>query len=345
MVQKIIQELKQLVLLRSLQARIFLIILMVGVVPGVLMRYGILSNYEERSVENRIANVQNQLLVVGNHLISNDYFGRIPMEERNPGVSRDVIDAELEMIANLYEGRVLIINSGLRVVEDTYGISEGKTIVSEEVIKCFKGESASHYDREHGYIEMTIPIVDTSTASGESGNTSGTIVGVMLTSISNDAIVTTMEVLNRQALILENLMLVGIVALAIILSILLTRPFTQVTKAINEVKAGYTDEKISVKGYAETVHIVDAFNQLLGRMKTLDDSRQEFVANVSHDFRESAGRLPSGPAGCTCRALPGVYGGYCIRDRPGEPYHHGSAGSGEDGQEGTGFKHYTDQHQ
>ncbi len=285
MVQKIIQELKQLVLLRSLQARIFLIILVVGVVPGVLMRYGILSNYEERSVENRIANVQNQLLVVGNHLISNDYFGRIPMEERNPGVSRDVIDAELEMIANLYEGRVLIINSGLRVVEDTYGISEGKTIVSEEVIKCFKGESASHYDREHGYIEMTIPIVDTSTASGESGNTSGTIVGVMLTSISNDAIVTTMEVLNRQALILENLMLVGIVALAIILSILLTRPFTQVTKAINEVKAGYTDEKISVKGYAETVHIVDAFNQLLGRMKTLDDSRQEFVANVSHELK------------------------------------------------------------
>ena len=46
MVQKIIQELKQLVLLRSLQARIFLIILVVGVVPGVLMRYGILSNYE-----------------------------------------------------------------------------------------------------------------------------------------------------------------------------------------------------------------------------------------------------------------------------------------------------------
>ena len=30
---------------------------------------------------------------------------------------------------------------------------------------------------------------------------------------------------------------------------------------------------------------MDAFNSLLGRMKTLDDSRQEFVANVSHELK------------------------------------------------------------
>ena len=34
---------------------------------------------------------------------------------------------------------MLIINSNLRVVKDTYGISEGKTIISEEVIRCMKG--------------------------------------------------------------------------------------------------------------------------------------------------------------------------------------------------------------
>ena len=30
---------------------------------------------------------------------------------------------------------------------------------------------------------------------------------------------------------------------------------------------------------------MDAFNQLLGRMKVLDDSRQEFVSNVSHELK------------------------------------------------------------
>ena len=37
--------------------------------------------------------------------------------------------------------------------------------------------------------------------------------------------------------------------------------------------------------YAETVHIIDAFNKLLGRMKVLDDSREEFVSNVSHELK------------------------------------------------------------
>lgn len=271
MLKKFFSEIKTLVSLRSLRARILLIILAAGIVPSVLLRYGILDNYEERAVDNRITTVQNQLRIVGNHLLSNNYF-------TGTRTNVNVIDAELEMISNLYEGRVIIIDSGLKVVKDTYGISGGKTIISEEVIKCFHGESMSHYDREHGYIEMTTPIVDTASEDG-------TVVGVMLTSISNEAIVSTMEILNRKAVILENLMFIGIVAVALIMSNALTRPFNKVTNAINDVKAGYTDETISVPDYVETVHIVDAFNQMLMRMKAQDDSRQEFVANVSHELK------------------------------------------------------------
>lgn len=286
MIAELFHELIQLVSLRSLKARIFLIILLAGVIPCVFMRYGILNNYEERTVEVRIATVQNQLRVVGNHLISNNYLSSNQSDELNNSASRDVIDAELETISNLYEGRVLIVDSGLRVVMDTYGISEGKTMISEEVIRCFQGENTSYYDREHGYIEMTVPIVDTNTpAEDGSTNTAGTIVGVMLTSISNEAIINTMEVLNRRAVLLQNLMFVVVIAVAVLMAVMLTKPLNKVTSAINEVEAGYTDERISVSGYSETAHIVNAFNQLLKRMKVLDDSRQEFVANVSHELK------------------------------------------------------------
>ena len=59
---------------------------------------------------------------------------------------------------------------------------------------------------------------------------------LMLTSISNDSIVNAKEVLNRKAYILEVIMMVAILALAIILSRALTRPFNRVTQAINAVK-------------------------------------------------------------------------------------------------------------
>lgn len=282
MFAKILDGLKKLLFLRSLQARIFVIILVVGLVPSILMRYGILEKYEERSVEQHVATVQNQLMIIGNHLLSNNYFSSQAAEYSS--TSRDVINAELEMISNLYEGRVMIINASLKVVKDTYGISEGKTIISEEVIMCFQGGSAWHYDKQHGYIEMTTPIIDTS-AAAQDGKTNGRTVGVMLTSISNEAIVGTIETLNHNAVLLENLMLIAILAVAIILSIVLIRPFNRLTKAINEVKAGYSDASISVPDYAETIHIVDAFNQLLARMRALDESRQEFVANVSHELK------------------------------------------------------------
>lgn len=272
--------------LRSLRARIFVIILVIGIVPSVLMRHGIVNNYEERAVEYRTTEVQNQLMILANHLIGNNYLTNYGSNSQDYQNSKAVINAELEMLSNLYEGRVMIINNNLKVIKDTYGISEGKTVISEEVIQCFQGINTVNYDSEHGYIELTTPITNTAVTGGEGGQSENTqIKGVMLTSISNASIVATMEVLNRKAFILEMLMIMVIFAGALILSTVLTRPFNRIADAINEVKAGYSDECISVPDYAETVHIVDAFNQMLTRMKALDDSRQEFVANVSHELK------------------------------------------------------------
>ena len=271
------EKLESMIALRSLRARIFLLTLVIGLVPCIAMRHGIVSNYEDLAVEQRTTVVQNQLMILANHLISNNYLSSHGVRE-DTGNSREVINAELEMLSNLYEGRVMIINKNFKVEKDTYGISEGKTIISEEVIKCFQGENISHYDPEHGYIEMTTPIMDTTAnTTDENGKRNpDAIRGVMLTSISNDSIVNAKEVLNRKAYILEVIMMVAILALAIILSRALTRPFNRVTQAINAVKEGFSDETISVPDYVETVHIVDAFNQLLKRMKALDDSRQAF---------------------------------------------------------------------
>lgn len=284
---KIFEKVKQLLLLRSLQARLFLIILLVGVIPGIFMRYGIVDNYEEKAVERRITEVSNELMIIGNHLIANNYLGNYLSEDASVLSSRLVIDAELEILSNLYDGRIMIINNNLKVITDTYDLSEGKTIISEEVIKCFLGENATHYDPEHGYIELTTPIINTAATNGNAVNAENTsrIEGVMLTSISTANIMAMMKELHRSALLVEMVMILIILALALVLANVLTRPLARVTEAINEVKAGYSNESISVPDYVETIHIVDAFNQLLKRMKALDDSRQEFVANVSHELK------------------------------------------------------------
>ncbi len=279
MAVKIFNFLKNLKIGRSLKVRLFVIIFLMGILPSIIIRAGILENYEDRAVAVRISDVQTQLRIIANHLITYSYL------QDN---SSEVIGAELEQLSNLYSGRVLIINGNLRVVKDTYGISEGKTIISEEVIRCMKGINTANYDAVNGFIEITIPIIETVSAkmaTEELPEGTEVVRGVMLTSVSTDSIAMTLEILNRKALIIEIIMIIIIFAIALLLAQVLIRPFDRVSKAISEIREGYKDDPISVPDYLETEHIVDAFNSLLNRMKALDDSRQEFVANVSHELK------------------------------------------------------------
>ena len=270
----IFQELiRRVPVFRSLKAYIFVLMLVIGVVPSIILRIGILEGYEERAVSLRISEVTTQYRIIADHLLNYNYL---------QDTSSDVVNAELEQMSNLYDGRVLIINGNFRIIKDTYAISEGKTMISEEVIQCFKGESVSRYDSTNGYIEMTIPIVETVETDDQ---TTSRIRGVILASTSTDSIAATLEILSRRALILEIVMAILILGIVLFFSHILITPFNRVTKAINEVKDGYTDKEISVPDYLETEHIVEAFNQLLGRMRVINDSRQEFVANVSHELK------------------------------------------------------------
>ena len=158
---KIKEKLLHILPVRSLRTRIFLIILAVGICSSIMMRYGIVDNYEERAVEQRSTALQNQLMILANHLVSNNYMTNYQSQDQIYRNSRAVVNVELEMLSSLYEGRVMIINSNFEILYDTYDISEGKTIISEEVIKCFQGINTSHYYSEHGYIELTTPIIST----------------------------------------------------------------------------------------------------------------------------------------------------------------------------------------
>ena len=261
----------------SIRTGIFIIMLIAGFVPAIILYVGILDNYEDKAVEIRASTVQNQLNVVSNHLVTYNYL---------ENTDSDVISAELEMISNLYEGRVLIISSNYQIIKDTYSISQGKYMLSEEIIKCFRGESITRYDKVDGYIEMTTPIKRKVTVPGDHGLVEKEeVTGVMFTSISNNNIVDTLEVLRYRAFTLLGLSMVIMVGVAFVLSRLLVDPFIKLSASIRNIKNGYFDEFTPVNTYVETREITDAFTELMGRMKVLDDSRQEFVANVSHELK------------------------------------------------------------
>ncbi len=279
--QKIKSFLSKVRILRSFQLRIFVIIVLVGSLPSLIIRYGILETYTERAISLRISDVQTQGRILAKHLLAYNYL---------QDSSSEVVNAELSQLAEVYSGRVLIVDQNFKVIKDTYGLSLGKIMVSEEIIKCFNGENTTNYDEKNQYIEMTIPIASSveqtgNAAQAQGGQTPGPVQGVILISVSTASTQVTFRVLNRNALIIEFALFILIVGIAGGIAYLITRPFQHVTNAIQKLQAGHFNEKISVPEYLETERIADAFNELYGRMRVLDESRDEFVANVSHELK------------------------------------------------------------
>ncbi len=275
---KIKHFLSKIKILRNFLVRIFIIIVLVGSLPSLFIRYGILSTYTERAISLRISDVQTQGRILANHLVTYNYL---------QDSTSEVINAELSQLAEVYNGRVLIVDQNFKVIKDTYGLSVGKFMVSEEIIKCFNGENTTNYDEKNQYIEMTIPIVvsvEQTNPEGQSVSTS-VVQGVLLISVSTESTQMTLRLLNRNAVLIELALFILIVGIAGGIAYLVTRPFHHVTSEIQKLQAGHYNDKISVPEYWETERISDAFNELYARIRVLDESRDEFVSNVSHELK------------------------------------------------------------
>ncbi len=87
---------------------------------------------------------------------------------------------------------------------------------------------------------------------------------------------------------------------------------------IVEIQNGYKDE-LNIPSYTETEVISGRFNQLFGRMKIIDESREEFVSNVSHELK-----TPLTSMKVLADSLNGqenvqrIYERYRKRNRPGD---------------------------
>ncbi|WP_367271557.1 ATP-binding protein [uncultured Eubacterium sp.] len=253
--------------LKSLKFRIFLLIILFGIAPTFLLRAGILSAYEKRAVDTRTVDITSQAKLLATQIVANNYL---------QDTSSKNITTQLDQLSTIYDGRVMLIDSSFTIVKDTYALDEQKTILAEEVMQAYNGETVQKYDADNRYIEMTLPMYD------ESGKN---VIGVMLVSVSTDSIAATLGILKQYALMIQFLIAVIVIIAGFAVSTGLVRPFRRLTKSIKDVQDGYEADFIGVNSYSETETISAACDEMLRRLQTLDESRQEFVSNVSHELK------------------------------------------------------------
>ena len=188
------------------------------------------------------------------------------------------ISKEMNLMADSFEGRLILIDSNLICVNDTFNVDVGKTFVSSDVVRALNGTSGESRDTEGRRVEIFYPIKSSS-------STQDSLNGAIIFSFSVASEYEVSDKLGKSLLLIVIPCAVLLMLLATFHSRHVVRPLKTMTKSLNHISEGYFDDKLEIKSFTELQEMSDAVNNMLSRLNSLENSRQEFVSNVSHELK------------------------------------------------------------
>ena len=258
-----------------LRVLIMVLILLVGFVP-VILKGAVLSNiYRQTLLDGRKNEIQNQSLILSARLTRSGY---LRSAERDAS-----LNAEMDATASAYNGRILLIDQNYRVIRDSFQLAEGRYHVAPEVIRGFRGENGLTYNAEQRYMIQTTPVY--SRTLGEEENSSRTVEGVLLFLASTEALRAQLRNARNSQVIMDSVFFLLLLSLSIVVSGLIMRPFIELRTSVGQVSNGDLNQSISQNTYLITKQLSDELNTTIRRLRDADQSRDEFVANVSHELK------------------------------------------------------------
>lgn len=256
---------------KSLRFRVLIFILLAGIIPVTFFKTYYLNKYEDNLIQSRIDKLKTVSVVTKNTIITSDYMNTH---------SSSAVDAELSQVATIFDGRTMIIDKAFKVIKDTYSLNEGNICLSESVIQCFKGQNTIQYSEGKSYIEIALTL-----SSSEKNGEGVFLDGVLLMTFSIKDISENIKQESYRANIILILIWIVIITVAVISQMFISRPFKRMSASIDNVKLGQFDRELSHVGYTELREVGESIEHMMNRMKELDESRQEFVSNVSHELK------------------------------------------------------------
>lgn len=254
----------------SMKVLLVVVILVVSVIPLLLQAQIMLGSFYQSQLDARSIEIQNQCVILSNRMTRSGYLSA-------ENKKNSELDLQMQTIADLYNGRIVVVGGGYKIAFDTFHLAEGKYYLSEEVIRCFRGEDNGSYNRKMQYFIQTVPIYR---STGEK-----TIDGVIVLTASSENILSLTERMEGSSQLFLICMLLVLVIFAVAAAQALMRPFKRLFGSLERVAQGDLDADIMEDAYSETRQLSQAFQKSLGKLKAVDQSRQEFVSNVSHELK------------------------------------------------------------
>ena len=223
--------------------------------------------YRQSVITRQTAVIQNEAV-----LIAAEYSNYESLE----AAENNDMNSRLSSYSALNQIRIRIVNLNYVISVDTYSIDTNKTILNPRVFDIFSNhKNSSSYDKKTGNIQAAVPVY----------NDSGTFIAVLVADLDYTEIDAMFHDVNSQNNNIKLVIITICLALLIVGIYFLNRPVKRVLDIVSNVSAGHTDARIPDRSYTEIREIAYDFNNIMDRANETDQSRAEFVSNVSHELK------------------------------------------------------------
>ena len=192
-------------------------------------------------------------------------------------------------------GRVLLLDQNGKVQLDSYGEMQGARLEYPEIATILvRGQSADYgvheLDKGEALDTGHLLFARRTTGSWVGYCTAGVvyasdIIGVLLLVSPVQEIMQNLYQLQDQMILIFVLIAAAALLCSWIFSRVITRPIAGLNRGIQHMSKGDFSSRVKVRGSGEMKQLARAFNSMSEKLETLDQSRNQFVSNASHELK------------------------------------------------------------
>ncbi len=171
--------------------------------------------------------------------------------------------------------RTLVFDTQGVVIADSSELSIGKFYDIAEVNRALAGEDSSNLNNKDETIFATSSIV------GKDGE----IEGVVLSAGTMQTDFILLEDLQEQAKTVIFVILILVILVVYFMTSILVAPLYNMIEVISKMSEGHLNQRINLKRNDEYKILGDAFNEMAEKLEKVEQTRDEFVSNVSHELK------------------------------------------------------------
>ena|GEM_PF-68301 len=252
---------------RYVSTKTYIVLAVLALLAGsfIVAFFGITHFYKRRLKTELLDSLQSRTVLLAQTLSFYDM---------DLNTSDTTISTDIDEMASFIQGRIMVVSRDYKILKDTYVLKQDDYLISPDVMAVMEQREASVSRIRGNYAEIIYPIQD-----------DDQVIGVIISTADVISSNQRFYYLYNEIFIVFLLLFLLDIGVAVLIGVRSMRGINAVNEQLYHMTLGNLQDKMEERGFKESRYLARNYNDLLDKFSDADQSRNEFVSNVSHELK------------------------------------------------------------